>query len=440
MLIVMTNVDVLILPDFEEGHFLPTLKLAQELKAAGYRVAYLGIADIIKKVLAVGFEGYVLFEDIYPEGFIADFKARRMQNFAVKEIHYQRLLQGEMDSLISRVSPRLLVVNSTLPVDALILHYRYEVPQIIFHSSLTELAKMREFPELGLGHYLAQSCLFHIMGLRGDFPNSLFKFLLEKGLAIQQIDDFASPVRSMPQFMPCPADLMINHRVEGRHPEDIYLGPCIREVEDIEQQEFAKFLPSDPAKKIIFLSMGSQVRVYPDRAKNIFQNMIECMSDERLRNYHLVLAGGGFSVADFSLVPSNVGIFDWVPQVELLKEATLAIIHGGLGSVKECIYFGVPMIVIPMGRDQFDNGHRVEYHHLGITCYVEELTPDLLVRSICRIQEDERIRNRMTEMQTIFEREESKQLGASFIMNFLARDCESMQVGNIYSKTKPERI
>ena len=40
--------------------------------------------------------------------------------------------------------------------------------------------------------------------------------------------------------------------------------------------------------------------------------------------------------------------------------------HGGLGTIKECIYFGVPMIVFPMMRDQPGNAARVAYHGLGI--------------------------------------------------------------------------
>lgn len=64
----------------------------------------------------------------------------------------------------------------------------------------------------------------------------------------------------------------------------------------------------------------------------------------------------------------NVHFFRRVPQLVLLQNADAHITHGGLGSVKESIYYGVPMLVYPLDAhyDQPGNGLKVEHHGLGL--------------------------------------------------------------------------
>lgn len=42
------------------------------------------------------------------------------------------------------------------------------------------------------------------------------------------------------------------------------------------------------------------------------------------------------------------------------------ICHGGLGSVMKAVSHAVPLVVVPLGRDQFDNAARVEACGAGI--------------------------------------------------------------------------
>ncbi len=49
-----------------------------------------------------------------------------------------------------------------------------------------------------------------------------------------------------------------------------------------------------------------------------------------------------------------------MPQLEVLKQANLFITHGGMNSSSESLYFGVPMIVIPVMGDQPIVAQRIE--------------------------------------------------------------------------------
>jgi MGT family glycosyltransferase len=64
--------------------------------------------------------------------------------------------------------------------------------------------------------------------------------------------------------------------------------------------------------------------------------------------------------------PDNVTVVASAPHREVLQEAALAVTHGGHGTVMKCLAAGVPMVVVPHGRDQKDNGLRVAARGAGV--------------------------------------------------------------------------
>jgi len=415
---VIDMIDILFFTDFEEGHFLPTLKTAQNLKEAGYKIAFVGIKDVMKKVSEYGFDTYPIFEDLYPQGFVKRVKNQRAQQIVTKEQHYERLLHGELDGLINRLQPRLFMVSFFIPIDNLILHYRYNIPQLVFQTYLPGPKEVPDMPGSQLANFAAQFCLRQIMTLTGVFPNTMLSFLLKKGIRITQLDDVVAPIREMPQLMPCPQAFDLN--TNDQDERSIYLGPCIRKL-DGSPQDTSAFLPADANKKIIFMAMGTQISAYPKQAQQVFQQAIDLMHDPRLSGHHMIIASGSFRERHFQNIPANVRLFNWVPQVEILKKAEVAIIHGGLGSVKECIYHAVPMIVIPMGRDQFNNAERVDYHRLGKSCKLEDVSATDLADTVMEFQQNEVIQQSVAEMQRVFEKLDDQQLDVRFIRQYLQK-------------------
>ncbi len=47
-------------------------------------------------------------------------------------------------------------------------------------------------------------------------------------------------------------------------------------------------------------------------------------------------------------VPSNFKLYNYAPQLDILQDTDLFITHGGMNSSSEILYFGVPMLVIPV--------------------------------------------------------------------------------------------
>ncbi len=53
----------------------------------------------------------------------------------------------------------------------------------------------------------------------------------------------------------------------------------------------------------------------------------------------------------------NVAVRPWLPQQDLLGHPAVKVFltHGGIHSMYEAIYHGVPTVVVPLAADQADN-------------------------------------------------------------------------------------
>jgi MGT family glycosyltransferase len=64
--------------------------------------------------------------------------------------------------------------------------------------------------------------------------------------------------------------------------------------------------------------------------------------------------------------PDNVAVERFVPHAAVLDRAELVITHAGHGTVLAALRAGVPLVCVPMGRDQYDVAARVSHHGAGI--------------------------------------------------------------------------
>jgi zeaxanthin glucosyltransferase len=131
--------------------------------------------------------------------------------------------------------------------------------------------------------------------------------------------------------------------------------------------------------------------------------------------WHLLLSlGRHLRVEELGTLPPNVHATASVPQLAVLERARVMVTHGGLGSVKECIQFGVPMLVIPLAIDQPGNAARVAYHGLGLHGDVTSST-DELSELLAAVLGDARYRTRTLAMQTRFREVEGAMRGADLV-------------------------
>lgn len=76
----------------------------------------------------------------------------------------------------------------------------------------------------------------------------------------------------------------------------------------------------------------------------------------------------GQAIDPGALRPSrNVIVVAAAPHSEVLKHTKVVVTHGGHGTVVRALAAGVPMVIMPQGRDQADNAARVTARGAGVT-------------------------------------------------------------------------
>lgn len=63
---------------------------------------------------------------------------------------------------------------------------------------------------------------------------------------------------------------------------------------------------------------------------------------------------------DLGAIPKNFKLYDYIPQLEVLKQADLFITHGGMNSTNEALYNNLPLIIVPQFGDQATVAKRVQ--------------------------------------------------------------------------------
>lgn len=104
---------------------------------------------------------------------------------------------------------------------------------------------------------------------------------------------------------------------------------------------------------LVYISLGTINNADPAFYRTCF---------EAFGNYpgqFVLSAGKNTDLAALGPVPDNFVVLPQVPQLEILARAAAFITHGGMNSVHEGLYFGVPEIVVPHHLEQLFNGLRV---------------------------------------------------------------------------------
>lgn len=75
---------------------------------------------------------------------------------------------------------------------------------------------------------------------------------------------------------------------------------------------------------------------------------------------------------------ANVTVCQFVPHGLVLDRAICAVTHGGMGATQKALARGVPVCVVPYGRDQLEVARRVDVAGCGTRLPARRLTPDRL--------------------------------------------------------------
>lgn len=104
---------------------------------------------------------------------------------------------------------------------------------------------------------------------------------------------------------------------------------------------------------------------------------VTLMTAMRNRPVHIV-ATFPCGIPDDLVVPENATVQRFIPHGEVLDRALCAVTHGGMGVTQKALARGVPVCVVPFGRDQFEVARRVEVARCGTRLPSRKLTASRL--------------------------------------------------------------
>lgn len=152
-------------------------------------------------------------------------------------------------------------------------------------------------------------------------------------------------------------------RNEQKYLSDAYLG-LIAQIKNISH---------DTDLKVVYCSFGTVAYKDTSRVYEFMKKLLQVKPD--YPNVILVISKGNLLMT-LQTIP-KVYYFDFLPQLDFLPHCDLMITHGGHNSVKECLQFGVPMLVYPNmeDNDQPGNAVRVELNGFGIIGNLQKDSP-----------------------------------------------------------------
>ncbi len=140
----------------------------------------------------------------------------------------------------------------------------------------------------------------------------------------------------------------------GKLGEDyVFLGPLSPHMKSIRTNDFIC-----PPERLIYISLGTVF----NRDRDLLREILRQFGRGKGAEFHVVMA---WNIEKTDRIPDNFIVRPFVNQGEILKHASLFITAGGMNSIHEALYYGVPCLMCPQQGEQLINAKRFEAMGFG---------------------------------------------------------------------------
>lgn len=330
------------------GHVNPTLPVVQALVQRGEQVIYYNTEEFRPAIERTG----------------ATFCAYKA---AMASTDFSRLLQegslANITTLILHTTERLL--------PHLLVDLQAESPDLVVFDSIALWGKMAA-TELNLRG--AASISHFIM----DEKQATLRDLLQMmGQALPQVPNILAARRRLVKqygksypadgpLFPMRAGLNIVFTARELQPQTPLIDQTFRFVgPSINPQTRGEALPFEigGGSPVVYISLGTVHSTHTAFYRVCFEAFAESPGQ------FILSAGKHTDIGALGAIPANFIVRPSVPQLEVLKRADIFITHGGMNSIHEGLYYGVPLIVIPHQYEQLFNARCVAARGAGMILY-----------------------------------------------------------------------
>jgi UDP:flavonoid glycosyltransferase YjiC (YdhE family) len=100
--------------------------------------------------------------------------------------------------------------------------------------------------------------------------------------------------------------------------------------------------------------------------------------------------GPAGSAADFEPFAADVTLVGFTPLAELLRDVDVVVTHGGAGTTLGTLAEGIPLVVVPLGADQFIHAERVAAAGAGVGLPGGPGDPESVAKAVADVLADAR--------------------------------------------------
>lgn len=354
------------------GHINPSLPLVTELVRRGHDIRYYATESYRQRVTATGAAWFTYdarVEDDYFDGRGLD--GTDPQKAAVNLLGTTRAILPDLLQITREAQPDYIIYDCMCP-------WGYFIGQIMKLPTVSSFSLLPLSPRLFLNWQVLRLLLpMLITGFRSGTEANRLASELGKQYGVKSLDRMT--------VLSAPGDLSISYSSSAFVPFADTLADSFRLVgwtlpETTADEPFVR----DSERKLIYISLGTVAN------ENIgfFKRSIEALAGT---GYDVLISTGGrFEADQFGTLPDNISLKPWVPQPQVLQQAALFITHGGINSLHDALYYGVPLLVVPQQTEQTFNGIRVVDLAVGLMLRPQQVTVAAIRSSTEQLLSDNR--------------------------------------------------
>lgn len=339
-----------------EGHINPSLGLVRELIKRGEEIIYY-TSDVYKKrIEKTGAEVRSISQRA--QSFLQEFLNT---NIKYRNNSDSKKYMPQMMEMMEWITDEILEEIKTESFDYMIYDAQGIPGKWISHiKNIPSVATWTTFAMNQHSH------LFHTFAKQNDLQELKSIEEMKENLRIIRSrleQKYAIPIPIYPQIMLNEGDFNIVFTSRSFQPESelfdknhLFVGPSLMERPD--QSEF----PFDELKNgtLVYMALGTVVNNRPD----LYKICIEALKNLDIK---VVLSiGNQFHVTELDPLPDNFIVRNYVPQLEVLRHSDAFITHCGMNSANEGIFFGNPLVMLPLVNDQPLVANRVKEKGAGV--------------------------------------------------------------------------
>lgn len=324
------------------GHIIPSLGIAKELKRRGHNVSFLTDKNSRSLVDSHKIDVIEIGWGKYPNQFI-----------------YEQTC--ELLKIIKSKPYDLIICDSSLPAPSFVA----EIARIPWVSLQTTIPLPDKFLENEYKYFKR---------IRENYRNELDslrkKFNLQKISEARVRGDFSglSPYLHIVTVTP---ELKNLNATFPKHFK--FVGPC-----NIGRKKDYNIIKNNSVKHIMVCTSSNQDPIVKQICREYLLKTIQYFGDTESK----LIICSDLNINDYSL-PNNVELINsklshdiYMPQVDVV------ITHGGCGTLQKALYYGKPMVIIPLAADQEFLAKRCVDMQVAVTISKDDITTNKIKENV----------------------------------------------------------